>query len=233
MQQTLSNQILERDFDALMERTKNRPLPSGRMGVFEAVVVATLMAILGLAVLAIVSGWITSALAAAALAIYVLAYTPLKQKSGFCTLVGAISGAMPPVIGWVAVRNELSQEAFALFAMQFLWQFPHFWAIAWMYREDYRKAGFQIFPVNGEPNSVSRQTFLCTIATVAVSAYPLLVGGVASVYALWFVVLGIWFGGAALRFHRLKTKESAKRLLCVADIYLPFVLILWLLTRQS
>lgn len=227
------NQILERDLDALMERTKNRPLPSGRMGVAEATVGAVLMAIFGLSVLFIASEWKTTVLAAVALAIYVLAYTPLKRKSEICTSVGAISGAIPPAIGWVAVRNEFSQEAFALFALQFLWQFPHFWAIAWMYRDDYRKAGFRIFPVSGEPNEVSRRTLLYTIATVAVSAYPLLVGKVTPVYAFGLAALGIWFGSVALQFHRLRTKENAKRLLCVADIYLPLVLLLWLLTRQS
>lgn len=227
------NQIIERNTDALMERTQNRPLPSGRMSLWEAMTVAILMALIGLTILSLFANWLTSALAATALVIYVLLYTPLKRKSEFCILIGAISGAIPPAMGWVAVRNELSQEALALFALQFLWQFPHFWAIAWMYRHDYKRIGFRILPVNGDPNSVSRQTILYTISTVLLSSYPLLAGKVSGFYALGLIALSFWFVSAALRFHRFRTRSSAKNLLCVADSYLPLVLVLWLLTKQS
>ncbi len=227
------NQVLERGTDALMVRTENRPLPSGRMGLTEALLAGAAMMIFGLTVLAWTTNWLTTALAALALTNYVFVYTPLKLKSEFCTLVGATSGAIPPMMGWVAVRNELSLEAWNLFALQFLWQLPHFWTIAWLYREDYLLGGFKILPVKGEPNSVTRQTVLYALATVAVSIYPLLTGKVAPVYALSASLLGTWLVFFALRFHTLKTKESAKKFLIVADSYLPLVLMAWLLTKQN
>ncbi len=227
------NQVLERGTDALMVRTKNRPLPSRRMGLTEALLAGTAMTLLGLTILAWITNWLTTMLAALALTNYVFGYTPLKRRSEFCTLVGAISGAIPPMMGWAAVRNELSLEAWALFALQFLWQLPHFWTIAWLYREDYLLGGFKILPVKGEPNSVTRQTMFYTFATVVVSIYPLLTGKVTPVYALIASLLGAWFVFSALRFHSLKTKESAKKLLIVADSYLPLILLAWLLTKQN
>ncbi len=227
------NQILERDVDALMKRTKNRPLPAGRMSVSEATSYATLMAVFGLTILALSTNWKTTTLAVTALAIYVLVYTPLKRKSEFCILIGSISGAIPPAMGWVAARNELSHEAVALFAFQFLWQFPHFWAIAWMYRDDYLKVGFRILPINGNQNSVTRKTVYFTIATVIGSAYPLLAGKASMAYAFGVILMGLWFIKAAMHFYFCQTRQSAKNLLCVADSYLPLVLILWLWTSQN
>lgn len=227
------NQVLERGTDALMVRTKNRPLPSGRIGLTEALLAGTTMMIFGLTILAWTTNWLTTVLAAFALANYVFGYTPLKRKSEFCTLVGAVSGAIPPMMGWVAVRNEIGLEGLTLFALQFLWQLPHFWTIAWLYREDYLLGGFKILPVKGEPNSVTRQTVLYALAAVAVSIYPLLTGKVAPVYALSAGLLGAWFVFSALRFHILKTEESAKKLLIVTDSYLPLVLLSWLLTKQN
>lgn len=224
------NQVLERDLDALMARTMNRPLPSRRMGVAEAVFAATLMATSGLTVLTLTTNWLTVILASVAFSLYIFSYTPLKRKTEFCTLIGAISGAIPPVMGWTAVRNELSPETLALFALQFLWQFPHFWAIAWLYREDYRKVGFKALPVRGDPESVTRQTFYYTVATILVSAYPILTGKVNLLYAVGWSVLGIWFLKSALKFCQQPTKRASKNLLMVADIYLPLLLTLWLLT---
>ncbi|MFA0739925.1 MAG: hypothetical protein DFNUSKGM_000021 [Candidatus Fervidibacter sacchari] len=224
------NQVLERDLDSLMERTKGRPLPSGRMGLFEAVFAATFLVALGLTILALFTNWLTVLLSSLAFCLYVFAYTPLKRKTEFCSLIGAISGAIPPVMGWTAVRNELSPDALALFALQFLWQFPHFWAIAWLYREDYQKVGFKMLPVKGDLNSVTRQTVYYTLATTMVSLYPLLAGKVSWFYAVGGSLLGIWFLSSALRFHRQSTKKASKNMLMVADIYLPLLLTLWLLT---
>jgi len=224
------NQVLERDLDSLMERTKGRPLPSGRMGLFEAVFAATFLAALGLTILALFTNWLTVLLSSLAFCLYVFAYTPLKRKTEFCSLIGAISGAIPPVMGWTAVRNELSPDALALFALQFLWQFPHFWAIAWLYREDYQKVGFKMLPVKGDLNSVTRQTVYYTLATILVSVYPLLVGRVSWFYAVGGSLLGIWFLNSALKFYRQPTKKASKNMLMVADIYLPLLLMLWLLT---
>ena len=224
------NQVLERDLDSLMERTKGRPLPSGRMGLFEAVFAASFLAASGLTLLALFTNWLTVFLSSLAFSLYVFAYTPLKRKTEFCSLIGAISGAIPPVMGWTAVRNELSPDALALFALQFLWQFPHFWAIAWLYREDYQKVGFKMLPVKGDLNSVTRQTVYYTLATILVSVYPLLVGRVSWFYAVGGSLLGIWFLNSALKFYRQPTKKASKNMLMVADIYLPLLLMLWLLT---
>jgi len=224
------NQVLERELDSLMERTKGRPLPSGRMGLFEAVFAATFLAALGLTILALFTNWLTVLLSSLAFCLYVFAYTPLKRKTEFCSLIGAISGAIPPVMGWTAVRNELSPDALALFALQFLWQFPHFWAIAWLYREDYQKVGFKMLPVKGDLNSVTRQTVYYTLATILVSVYPLLAGKVSWFYAVGGSLLGIWFLNSALKFYRQPTKKASKNMLMVADIYLPLLLMLWLLT---
>jgi len=224
------NQVLERDLDGLMGRTKSRPLPSGRMGLTEAVFAASLLSASGLTLLALFTNWLTVLLSSLAFCLYVFAYTPLKRKTEFCSLIGAISGAIPPVMGWTAVRNELSPDAVALFSLQFFWQFPHFWAIAWLYREDYQKVGFKMLPVKGDLNSVTRQTVYYTVATILVSAYPLLVGKVSWFYAVGGSLLGIWFLNSALKFYREPTKKFARKLLMVADIYLPLVLMLWLST---
>ncbi|MFA0776769.1 MAG: hypothetical protein PVTTEEND_000483, partial [Candidatus Fervidibacter sp.] len=141
------NQVWEREADGRMRRTMNRPLPAERMSVTEAFCAAVLMALVGLTTLALATNWLTTFLAGLALGLYVLAYTPLKRRTEFCTLVGAVAGALPPVMGWTAVRGEINGEAAALFALQFLWQFPHFWAIAWLYRDDYQRAGFRMLPV--------------------------------------------------------------------------------------
>ncbi len=226
------NQVWERDADALMGRTANRPLPAKRMAVAEALFAAIIMAIVGLVVLIAVTCWFTAALAVFALALYVLAYTPLKRKTEFCTLIGAIAGAIPPVMGWTAVRNELSMEAALLFAVQFLWQFPHFWAIAWMYRDDYQRAGFRMLPVAGDERAVARQTFYYTLSLVTLSAYPALMGMVKPVYLLGAAALGMGLLGAAFRFGQHPTCAHAKKLMLTADAYLPALLMLWFVCRS-
>lgn len=226
------NQVWERDTDALMGRTANRPLPAQRMTVSEALLAAVAMTTIGLAVLVIIANWLTAMLAAFALALYVLIYTPLKCKTEFCTLIGAISGAIPPVMGWTAVCNELSIEAAPLFAIQFLWQFPHFWAIAWMYRDDYQRAGFRMLPVAGDKGAVARQTLYYTLSLVVLSAYPALMGMVKPVYLLGAAVLGVWLLGVTLRFGKHPTRAQAKKLLLTADAYLPSLLLLWFVCRS-
>ncbi|MFA0752943.1 MAG: hypothetical protein IMHGJWDQ_000710 [Candidatus Fervidibacter sp.] len=225
------NQVWERETDAVMRRTMNRPLPAKRMSLTEALLVATGAGIGGLAILASVTNWLTTALAAIALWLYVFAYTPLKSKTEFCTLIGAISGALPPVLGWAAVRSEIAPEALLLFALQFLWQFPHFWAIGWLYRDDYQCAGLRLLPVKGDGEAVGRQAFLYTFAVVTVSLLPLWKGWVPPVYLLGALGLGIWFLLAAYQFATRLTFRTAKRLLVAADAYLPLLLVWWLIVR--
>jgi protoheme IX farnesyltransferase len=226
------NQVWEREVDGRMRRTMNRPLPAERMSVKEALCAAILMALVGLTTLALTTNWLTTFLAGLALGLYVLAYTPLKRRTEFCTLVGAIAGALPPVMGWTAVRGEMNLEAVALFALQFLWQFPHFWAIAWLYRDDYQRAGFRMLPVCGAVETVTRQVFGYAVATVLVSLYPLLMRlKMPEVYLTVAVLAGAWLLWTALQFGDNPTRFMARRLLITADAYLPLVLLAWLFAR--
>jgi len=226
------NQVWEREADGRMRRTMNRPLPAERMSVTEAFCAAVLMALVGLTTLALATNWLTTFLAGLALGLYVLAYTPLKRRTEFCTLVGAVAGALPPVMGWTAVRGEINGEAAALFALQFLWQFPHFWAIAWLYRDDYQRAGFRMLPVFGAVETVTRQVFSYSVATVLVSLYPLLMRlKMPEVYLTAAVLAGTWFLWTALQFGDNPTRFMARRLLITADAYLPLVLLAWLFAR--
>jgi len=143
------NQIIERDLDALMDRTSKRPLPGNRMTVFEAYLLASMMGIIGIIILFVYLNPLSAILGTLALVLYVLAYTTLKRKTPFVVLVGAFPGAIPPMLGWVAAANGLGIEAWILFAIQFIWQFPHFWSIAWVLDDDYKKAGFKMLPANG------------------------------------------------------------------------------------
>ncbi len=226
------NQVWEREVDGRMRRTMNRPLPAERMSVREAFCAAILMALVGLTTLALTTNWLTTFLAGLALGLYVLAYTPLKQRTEFCTLVGAVAGALPPVMGWTAVRGEINGEAIALFALQFLWQFPHFWAIAWLYRDDYQRAGFRMLPVCGAVETVTRQVFSYSVATVLVSLYPLLMPlRMPEVYLTAATLAGAWLLWTALQFGDNPTRRMARRLLITADAYLPLVLLAWLFAR--
>lgn len=226
------NQVWEREVDGRMRRTMNRPLPAERMLVTEALCAAVLMALCGLTILALTTNWLTTFLAGLALALYVLAYTPLKRRTEFCTLVGAVAGALPPVMGWTAVRAEVTPEAATLFALQFLWQFPHFWAIAWLYRDDYQRVGFRMLPVCGAVETVTRQVFSYSVATVLVSLYPLLMPlRMPEVYLTAAALAGAWLLWAALQFGDNPNRRMARRLLITADAYLPLVMLAWLFAR--
>ncbi|MCH8275637.1 MAG: protoheme IX farnesyltransferase [Armatimonadetes bacterium] len=151
------NQVFEREFDAKMRRTAGRPLPSGRLGPSEGLAVAVVWAVLGLTLLALFVNLLTAALGAASILIYAFAYTPLKRRTHMCTVVGAIPGAIPPLAGWAAARNEIGLAAVLLFAIQFIWQFPHFWAIAWLYRDDLQAAGFRMLPFPAAPFNAGQE----------------------------------------------------------------------------
>ncbi len=227
------NQVLERDVDALMSRTATRPLPAQRMSVTEAVGIASAMAVGGLLLLVLTVHWLAAIWALFALLVYVLAYTPLKRTSELCTFVGAIAGAVPPVIGWLAASNEFSAEAAVLFALQFLWQFPHFWAIAWMYRDDYAKAGFKMLPVTGDGKRVAQQMVGYTFALTVVSLLPALLGWVTPHYLLGASAVGVWLLRRVFAFCHQPTTLNAKRLLMTANAYLPLLLVLWWVFRSA
>ena len=216
------NQIIERDSDARMLRTKKRPLPAGRLSVYEATIVAILLSGAGISVLFVTSGNLCGLLSVVAFLTYVLIYTPLKSVSPWSTVPGAISGAIPPLMGWAAVHNELGILAWCLFGTLFFWQFPHTWAIASAYREDYMQAGSQLFPVDG----MRRRTVVLTLFLVGVSLLPTVFGFTGSIYLVGASILGVFVILAAVRFGNGTIKRTAVQLLIASLFYLPLVLML-------
>lgn len=227
------NQISERDLDGLMNRTRNRPLPGGRMALGEAHVIAWACSIIGVVALALVANLLAAGIAAATLGIYAAVYTPMKRMTSFSTVVGAVPGALPPLIGWAAARGTLEAPAWALFLIIFLWQLPHFLAIAWLYRDDYARAALPMLPVV-EPDgaSTSRQSLLYAAALVPVSLLPSALGLAGLTYAIAAVVLGIAFAGMALRFATARTQQNARRLFLTSLIYLPAIWIAMMVDRN-
>lgn len=221
------NQYLERESDVLMDRTANRPIPTGRVTPNEALVFGLLQCLVSELYLYFLVNPLTAVLGVTVIIGYVLLYTPLKTRTSASTAIGAIPGAMPPLMGWTSASNEISLGAWALFAMLFLWQFPHFLAIAWMYREQYAKAGIKMLPVL-EPSGrlTARQIVLFTIMLVPVSLAPFFLGFAGPVFLAGASLLGIWFLFESITAARAKTRERARRLLMVSVLYLPLVLAL-------
>jgi protoheme IX farnesyltransferase len=227
------NQYLERRTDAFMRRTANRPLPAGRLTGQEALWFGILLSVAGGAELWIAANRLTSMLALATLATYLVLYTPLKRRTPLCTLVGAFPGAMPPLIGWAAVRNGLSGQAWVLYAILFLWQFPHLLAIAWMYREDYARAGLQMLPRHDRDGRATvRQIITCTLALLPVSLIPALTGNAGRIYLVGAGILGAGFMYYGARLAARRTNVLAKQLLMASIVYLPLVFALLMLDHR-
>ena len=220
------NQYIERDTDALMERTAKRPLPSGRLSANEALIFGSLLTIFSEIYLAYFVNGLTAILGLVVIVGYVFLYTPLKTKTSASTAIGALPGALPPLMGFTAAANEITLSAWVLFAMLFLWQFPHFLAIAWMYREEYAKAGILMLPVV-EPSGklTMRQIVMFTIMLLPVSLAPFFFGISGPIFLTAAIVLGILFLIASIQAARAKTNEKAKRLLLASVIYLPLLFI--------
>ena len=218
------NQVWERDTDRLMRRTSVRPLPQGRLGVNEGTWFGVLLTSIGLIELTFGANRIAAAVAFATSASYVLAYTPLKTRTSLATLVGAIPGALPPVIGWAAASGDLSLPAWVLFGIVFFWQMPHFLAIAWMHRGDYARAGIPLLPVL-EPDGrrTGQQALLYAAALWPVSLLPALVGLADAPYSIVATVLGFIFIGLSALFARDRSIVSARRLFLFSITYLPLL----------
>jgi len=219
------NMLLERKLDAKMDRTKSRPLPSGRMSPAEAGVFGAVLCAAGLTWLAVWVNPLTAALSAATMFSYLALYTPLKTKSSVCTLVGAIPGALPPVMGWAAARGSVDLGAWILFLILFFWQLPHFLALAWMYREDYARAGFPMLSVE-EPTGASsgRQVVLQTLALLVVSVLPFGFQMAGEAYLVAAMVLGAAFLGFGVAFAAERSRSRASRLFLASITYLPLLL---------
>ncbi len=228
------NQLIERDADALMRRTANRPLPAGRLSFVEALVFGLLLSVAGGLYLLLAVNLLTSVLAIATLVSYLLIYTPLKKKTPWCTFVGAFPGAMPPLIGWAAVSGSLSREAWVLYAILFFWQFPHFLAIAWMYREDYARAGLLMLPKGDlEGTTTGRQIVAYALALLPVSLIPAWTGQVGVLYLVGAIVLGLMYLYASVRLASSRTNVLARRLLLASIVYLPLVFALMMIDKVS
>ncbi len=220
------NQFMERDADRLMRRTAQRPIPSGKITPRQALNYGMLLVSLGTVFLLATTNILTAFLGWLTSVIYLLVYTPMKTRSPWCTLIGAVPGAIPPVMGWTAARGTLTVDAAVLFGILFCWQFPHFLAIAWVYREDYERGGFLMLP-RGKRNGTwtSLAILLFSILLLPVSLAPYWLGLDGSMYMLASAVLGLGFFWFSLNVARLQTRFSARRLLQSSVAYLPFLLL--------
>lgn len=226
------NQYMERELDALMRRTMTRPLPSGTLSAFEALVFGAGLTVLAEVYLALLVNPLTALLGLAVIAGYLFMYTPLKTRTTLSTVVGAFPGAMPPLMGWTAAANEVSAGAWVLFSILFLWQFPHFLAIAWMYREDYGRAGIRMLPVVEPEGRVTGQQIVAyTLMLVPVSLLPTALGISGRVYLLGAVVLGLLFLATSVVAALSKSRQQARRLLLASVLYLPLLFGLMVLNQ--
>lgn len=228
------NQIIERDSDALMDRTKDRPLPAGRMSVRSAFILASLLTLAGIAMLYIINPT-TAMFGAISIFMYVSLYTPLKTKTPLAVFVGAFPGAIPFMLGWVAATNDFGIEPGTLFMIQFFWQFPHFWAIGWFLFEDYKKGGFFMLPNGRRDKGTAIQVILYSIWTVLASLIPAMgVTGklyITPVSAVLVAGLGVWLISYSVKLYRLKTEKAARQLMLVSVSYITLLQLIYVLDK--
>lgn len=228
------NQIIERDLDALMDRTKNRPLPSERMTVTTAFVLAIILTIAGLSILYNINER-TAMFGAISVCLYTSAYTPLKTKTPLSVFVGAIPGAIPFMLGWVAATGKFGIEAGVLFMLQFFWQFPHFWAIGWFLHEDYQKAGFNMLPTGKRDKGTALQTIIYSIWTVLISIVPVFgfTGKLKLSVVAMIITLGVgfWFLYYGFRLFKNQTDKAARQLMLSSVVYITLIQIIYILDK--
>ena len=224
------NQVMERDLDTLMDRTKNRPIPAGTMSVAAALSIAIILTVVGIAVLYSINPQ-TAMFGAISIFIYVFLYTPLKTRTPLSVFVGAFPGAIPFMLGWVAATNDFGIEPGTLFMIQFFWQFPHFWAIGWFLFDDYKKGGFFMLPTGKRNRGTAIQVILYSICTVLASLIPAF--GVTGMFyitpisAIIIGALGLWFIYYGIRLYKQKTAKSAKQLMLVSVSYITLLQIIY------
>ena len=228
------NQIIEKDLDALMERTKNRPVPSGRMSVNTAFIISSIFTVLGIIILYSINKQ-TAMFGAISIFLYTCAYTPLKTKTPLAVFVGAIPGAIPFMLGWVAATDDFGIEPGTLFALQFFWQFPHFWAIGWFLYEDYKKAGFFMLPTGKQDKGTAVQTIMYTIWTILISIIPVFgftgTLQLSIVAAILVFAVGIWMLYYAIRLFKLMSVKAARQLMIVSVSYITLVQIIYVVDK--
>ena len=228
------NQFIEREYDARMRRTANRPLPAGRLAPSWALGFGVLLSAAGALDLALAVNALSSLLALLTLGSYLAFYTPLKRRTPLCTLVGAFPGAMPPLIGWAAARGSLGREAWVLYAVLFLWQFPHFLGIAWMYREDYARAGYIMLPPKDvDGRFTGREIFVFTLALLPVSLIPVFLNQAGAIYCLGASLVGLAFLFCGARLAHSRSNALARSLVLASVVYLPLLFVLMMVDKIS
>lgn len=228
------NQYVERDHDAKMHRTRTRPLPAGRITPRAALAFSSAIAILGTLYLGLAVNWLTAFLGAFTLTSYIFVYTPLKRMSTICTIIGAVPGAVPPLMGWTAATNELALGGWIAFGILFLWQLPHFMAISWMYREDYARGGFAMLSVrDGDGAAVARQAIYYSLALLAVSVMPSLLGLTGTAYLIGAIACGAALLAASIRFFFDRGVRRARSLFMISNLYLLTVMLLLVVDARA
>ena len=224
------NQVIEKDYDAMMKRTQNRPLPTNRLSNNEALWFAAIVAVAGVFVLYISTNLLTTGLAVLSMVLYSFVYTPLKRVGPIAVFVGAFPGALPPLLGWVAATGVISHEAMIILGIQFIWQFPHFWAIAWVADEDYKKAGFKLLPVKGEKDmKTAFQIMTYTLFLIPLGLLPTYFGITGINSGVVATICGVLFLAQTIKLMRDPSRKSALRIMFGSFLYLPIVQIAYLL----
>lgn len=228
------NEFIEREADGRMRRTCSRPLPSGRLSEGDALIAGSILIVVGSVYLALLTNLLAAFLGCVTLAVYLLVYTPLKMKTPICTTIGAIPGAIPPLIGWAAAKGSLDSHALLLFAILFAWQFPHFLAISWLYKEDYKRAGFAMLSsIDPDGRRTGRRILIFTVILFGLSVVPVTSGLTGTVYLVGALVLGsvfLWFGFEAALF---RTTTAARHVLMASVVYLPLLLFLMVIDKNG
>lgn len=226
------NQVIEKDFDKLMERTKSRPIPTNRLSVSEALIFAGLCGLVSLLLLWRFTNTLTLALSIVSMLLYCFAYTPLKRVGPIAVFIGAIPGALPPLLGWVAATGAITHEAMIIFGIQFIWQFPHFWAIAWVADDDYKKAGFKLLPSGGGKDlNTAIQIMIYTMFLIPFGLLPAKFGMTGLDSAIVATVCGIAFFAQTFSLMKTGSRQSALRIMFGSFLYLPIVQIAYLLDK--
>lgn len=224
------NQVLEKEYDSLMKRTENRPLPTGRMTISEAVLYAGMMALFGITILALFNP-LAAFLGTAALVSYAFVYTPFKRFSPLAVWIGAVPGALPVLIGTTAFQGEITTLALVLFAIQFFWQLPHFWAIGWMSYDDYKLAGYKLLPVKDQvrDSRIGLSSFIWSLPLVGICIIPFVTGNIGIFSLIAISLLNLWYASKGWKLYKTGDTASAKKLMYSSFAYLPIVLILFII----
>ena len=228
----INNQILEKDLDKMMNRTNKRPIPTGRISVYKSVIMSIFSMIIGLFLISFYLNIYAALLSFISLILYSFVYTPMKKFGPIAVFIGAIPGALPPLIGWVASTGQITLEAIIIFSIQFIWQFPHFWAIAWMYDDDYKKVGFKLLPNNGEKNlKTAVNIMIYTLFLIPIGLLPTIFGITGIISGAVAVFLAIIFLAQTFKLINDYSRESAVKVMFSSFIYLPIVQISYVLDK--